>query len=83
MTLISKFKEKCSMGSMREESLRKQWLMSDKKCIENSMVINFMIFFLNRPVICRYTESNTAATPLNNAQPWRLFLSLNSERPHG
>lgn len=71
------------MGAMRKESLRKRWLMSDKKCMENSMVINFMIFFLNRPVICRYTEGNTAATPLNNAQPWRLFLSLNSERSHG
>lgn len=57
--------------------------ISVKKSFINRMMKCYAFFLLNYPPVCRYTETNIVATPLNNAQPWRLFLSLNSERLHG
>lgn len=78
-----KFQGKYSAKTDAGDMLREEALVHDKKSLKNRMIVCFMTFLLNCLAICRYTESNTAATPLNNAQPWRLFLSLNSERPHG
>lgn len=46
--------------------------------IKNNRIHHGSTFFLNYGLVCRYTGYNIAATPLNNAQPWRLFLCLNS-----
>lgn len=45
---------------------------------ENRWLEHCQNFLLNYSVVCRYTELNIAATPLNNAQPWRLFLCPHS-----
>ncbi len=37
------------------------------------------IFLLNLRVMHRYTVTNIVATPLQNAQPWRLFLLLHPQ----
>lgn len=84
MTLIFKFQEEYSSVTLSTgHMLREEVFGCDKRSLENSVIGHRITFPLNYPTVCRYTENNTAATPLNNAQPWRLFLYLNSERLHG
>lgn len=63
--------------------LQKEISVYFKKSFINRMMKCCAFFLLSYPPVCRYTEANIVATPLNNAQPWRLFLSLHSERLHG
>lgn len=43
--------------------------------MKNNKMCRVSTFFLNIEAVYRYTVRNTAATPLNNAQPWWLFCA--------
>lgn len=81
MILIIYSQEKYSV-KVDENAFLKE---TDNACdyLKTNLNVRCVTFLLNCSSICRYTKSNIAATPLNNAQPWRLFLYLNSGRLHG
>lgn len=65
-----------------KECLTVQTGGGQKELLKNNSIGLERIFFLICGTMFRYTKCNIAATPLNNAQPWRLFLCLNSGGLH-
>lgn len=50
--------------------------MPEETLLENNQARIVSILCPGRWEIRYYTEYNIAATPLNNAQPWRLFCCI-------